>query len=224
MAEEHFIPLSKHLMVAKSDQVKKGQKLTEGPIVPQEILEVCGPRELQEYLVHEVQEVYRLQGVEIHDKHIEIIIRQMLRKVHIKDPGESELLYGEQVDKGLFADVNAKLVAADKKPAEAEPLFLGITKASLGTESFISAASFQDTTRVLTAAAASGRTDLLRGFKENVIMGHVIPGGTGFTANRQLKLKRMVSEAELVEAALGPVGGLEPEPVEAEEAVPQVSE
>jgi DNA-directed RNA polymerase subunit beta' len=212
MAEEHFIPLSKHLMVAKGDTVKKGQKLTEGPIVPQEILEVCGPRELQEYLVREVQEVYRLQGVEIHDKHIEIIIRQMLRKVHIKDPGDTDFLYGEQVDKGLFADVNAKTASADKKPAEAEPLFLGITKASLGTESFISAASFQDTTRVLTAAAASGRTDLLRGFKENVIMGHVIPGGTGFSANRQLKLKRMVSEAELVEAALGPIG--EPEPVE----------
>jgi len=207
MAEEHFIPLSKHLTVARGDHVKKGQKLTEGPIVPQEILEVCGPRDLQEYIVHEVQDVYRLQGVEIHDKHIEIIIRQMLRKVHIKDPGDTEFLYGEQVDKGMFADANAAVAAKGGRPSEAEPLFLGITKASLGTESFISAASFQDTTRVLTAAAANGRTDLLRGFKENVIMGHVIPGGTGFQANRGFKLRRLVSEAELVEAALGPIGG-----------------
>ncbi len=222
MAEEHFIPLSKHLTVARGDQVKKGQKLTEGPIVPQEILEVCGPRELQEYLVREVQEVYRLQGVEIHDKHIEIIIRQMLRKVHINDPGDTDFLYGEQVDKGIFADVNSEVGAAGKRPAEAEPLFLGITKASLGTESFISAASFQDTTRVLTAAAATGRADTLRGFKENVIMGHVIPGGTGFAANRTLKLKRMVSEAELVEAALGPVGE-EQEAEAAAEVVQQAS-
>ncbi len=224
MAEEHFIPLSKHLTVARGDPVKKGQKLTEGPIVPQEILEVCGPRDLQEYLVREVQEVYRLQGVEIHDKHIEIIIRQMLRKVSIKDPGDTDFLYGEQIDKGTFADVNAEMGQAGKRPAEAEPLFLGITKASLGTESFISAASFQDTTRVLTAAAASGRTDMLRGFKENVIMGHVIPGGTGFNLNRGLKLKRLISEAELVAAALGPVGDEEPEPAEAVKVMGQVSE
>jgi DNA-directed RNA polymerase subunit beta' len=224
MAEEHFIPLSKHLTVAKGDVVKKGQKLTEGPIVPQEILEVCGPRDLQEYLVSEVQEVYRLQGVEIHDKHIEIIIRQMLRKVHIMDPGDTDFLYGEQVDKGTFADVNREVAAAGKRPAEAAPLFLGITKASLGVESFISAASFQDTTRVLTAAAANGRCDMLRGFKENVIMGHVIPGGTGFPGNRGLKLKRLVSEAELIEAALGPVGEPTGTNETSEEAVEQASE
>jgi len=222
MAEEHFIPLSKHLTVVRGDRVKKGQKLTEGPIVPQEILEVCGPRELQEYLVREVQEVYRLQGVEIHDKHVEIIIRQMLRKVRIIDPGDTDFLYGEQVDKGIFAEVNRETAAADKRPAEAAPLFLGITKASLGVESFISAASFQDTTRVLTDAAANGRADMLRGFKENVIMGHVIPAGTGFAANRTLKLRRMVSEAEVLEAALGPVGG-EEEAAE-EETVQQASE
>jgi len=224
MAEEHFIPLSKHLTVARGDQVKKGDKLCEGPIVPQEILEVCGPRELQEYLVHEVQEVYRLQGVEIHDKHIEIIIRQMLRKVSIVDPGDTEFLYGEQVNKAVFSDANREAATAGKRPAEAAPLFLGITKASLGVESFISAASFQDTTRVLTDAAASGRVDMLRGFKENVIMGHVIPAGTGFPDNRTRKLKRLVSEAEVIEAALGPVGGTEEAEADLEEEIQEASE
>jgi DNA-directed RNA polymerase subunit beta' len=192
MSEEHLIPIKKYMTVFPGDYVRKGQKLTEGPIIPQEILEVCGPRELQEYLVNEVQEVYRLQGVEINDKHIEIIIRQMLRKVRILDPGDTEFLYGEQVEKFRFADVNKKAAEGGKKTAEAAPLFLGITKASLGTESFISAASFQDTTRVLTDAAATGRADTLRGFKENVIMGHVIPGGTGFSKYKKITMKKNV--------------------------------
>jgi len=186
--EEHLIPLTKHIIVFKGDYVKKGQQLTEGPVVPHEILEVCGPQELQEHLVNEVQEVYRLQGVEINDKHIEIIVRQMLRKVKITDPGDTALLWGDQVDKLDFDGENKKVVEKGGKPAEAVPVLLGITKASLETDSFISAASFQDTTRVLTEAATLGKIDRLRGFKENVIMGHLIPAGTGFPEHRQLKL------------------------------------
>jgi DNA-directed RNA polymerase subunit beta' len=186
--EEHMIPLSKHLIVYKGDVVKKGQQLTEGPVVPHEILEVCGPQDLQEYLVNEVQEVYRLQGVEINDKHIEIIVRQMLRKVKITEPGDTSFLWGEQVDRLAFDEENRAIEAKGGKPAEATPVLLGITKASLETESFISAASFQDTTRVLTEAATLGKIDKLRGFKENVIMGHLIPAGTGFRGYRMIKL------------------------------------
>jgi DNA-directed RNA polymerase subunit beta' len=186
--EEHLIPLSKHLIVYKGDVVKKGQQLTEGPVVPHEVLEVCGPQDLQEYLVNEVQEVYRLQGVEINDKHIEIIVRQMLRKVKITEPGDTSFLWGEQIDRLAFEEENRQVEAKGGKPAEATPVLLGITKASLETESFISAASFQDTTRVLTDAATLGKVDKLRGFKENVIMGHLIPAGTGFNAHRALKL------------------------------------
>jgi len=186
--EEHLIPLNKHLIVYKGDFVRKGQQLTEGPVVPHEILDVCGPQELQEYLVNEVQEVYRLQGVEINDKHIEIIVRQMLRKVKINEPGDTVFLWGEQIDRLMFEEENRRIEAKGGKPAEASPVLLGITKASLETESFISAASFQDTTRVLTDAATLGRVDNLRGFKENVIMGHLIPAGTGFPTYRRIKL------------------------------------
>ena len=186
--EEHLIPMGKHIVVFRGDLVKKGQQLTEGPIVPQEILDVCGPQELQEYLVNEVQQVYRLQGVEINDKHIECIVRQMLRKVKITNPGDTELLWGEQVGRQRFLEINEAAMAEGKRPAEASPALLGITKASLETESFISAASFQDTTRVLTDAATLGRIDQLKGFKENVIMGHVVPGGTGFSMHRNIKL------------------------------------
>ena len=168
--------------------MKKGSQLTEGSVVPHEILEVCGPHELQEHLVNEVQEVYRLQGVEISDKHIEIIVRQMLRKVKVTDPGDTTLLWGDQIDKLTFEAENARVTEKGGKPAEASPVLLGITKASLETDSFISAASFQDTTRVLTEAATLGRIDTLRGFKENVIMGHLIPAGTGFKTHRSIKL------------------------------------
>ena len=189
MAEEHEIPLGKHITVYNGAYVKKGQQLTEGPVIPHEILEVCGPRELQQYLVDEVQQVYRLQGVEINDKHFEIIIRQMLKSVSITEPGDTDFLYGQHVNKTEFAEANRLAMADGKKPAEAAPLFLGITKSSLETDSFISAASFQDTTRVLTDAACTGRTDRLKGFKENVIMGHMIPAGTGFPAYRRMKLE-----------------------------------
>jgi DNA-directed RNA polymerase subunit beta' len=186
--EEHLISLTKHIIVFKGDFVKKGSQLTEGPVVPHEILEVCGPQDLQEHLVNEVQEVYRLQGVEINDKHIEIIVRQMLRKVKITDPGDTKLLWGDQVDRLNFEAENKRVVDQGGKPAEATPVLLGITKASLETDSFISAASFQDTTRVLTEAATLGKVDRLRGFKENVIMGHLIPAGTGFPEHREIKL------------------------------------
>ena len=186
--EEHLVPLNKHIIVFKGDFVKKGQQLTEGPVPPHDILDVCGPQELQEHLVNEVQEVYRLQGVEINDKHIEIIVRQMLRKVKITEPGDTALLWGDQVDKVAFEKENTSVVEKGGKPAEAVPVLLGITKASLETDSFISAASFQDTTRVLTEAATLGRIDYLRGFKENVIMGHLIPAGTGFPGHRDVKV------------------------------------
>ena len=199
--EEHLIPIGKQVVVFKGDRVKKGQQLTEGPVVPQEILEVCGPQELQHYLVNEVQQVYRLQGVEINDKHIEIIVSQMLRKVRITNPGDTDFLWGEQVTRQKFLEVNDKVLEEGKKrPAEAQPALLGITKASLETDSFISAASFQDTTRVLTDAATMGRVDELRGFKENVILGHLIPGGTGFPLHRHVKLvpqAEPISEEEM---------------------------
>ena len=200
--EEHLIPMNKHVIVFPGDFVHKGQQLTEGPIVPQELLEVCGPQDLQEYLVNEVQAVYRLQGVEINDKHIEVIVRQMLRKVKITDPGDTEFLWGEQVEKQTFQEVNQKAVAEGRRPAEASPVLLGITKAALETESFISAASFQDTTRVLTKAATLGMVDSLRGFKENVIMGRLIPAGTGFPRYRDIKPVKLGEEIS-VEDALG---------------------
>jgi DNA-directed RNA polymerase subunit beta' len=186
--EEHLIPMGKHIVVYRGDHVRKGDPLTEGPCVPQEILDVCGPKELQEYLLNEIQEVYRLQGVEINDKHIEVMVRQMLRKVRITEPGDTEFLWGEQVEKHHFLEVNRKAVDEGKRPAEASPVLLGITKAALETESFVSAASFQDTTRVLAEAATLGRQDHLRGFKENVIMGHLIPAGTGFPMYRHIRL------------------------------------
>ncbi len=187
MEEEHLIPLTKHLIIQRGDHVVKGQQLTEGLIVPQEILEVCGVRELQKYMVNQVQEVYRLQGVDINDKHIEIIVRQMLQKVKVIDPGDTTFLYGENVDKKRFHQLNTKTLGEGGKPAQAAPVLLGITKASLGTESFVSAASFQETTRVLTDAASEGKTDYLLDFKANLIMGHMIPGGTGYEYHKKVK-------------------------------------
>jgi DNA-directed RNA polymerase subunit beta' len=197
--EEHLIPPGKMIIVLKGDYVRKGQQLTEGPVVPHEILDVCGPQELQEYLLNEVQEVYRLQGVAINDKHIETIVRQMLRKVRITDPGDTRFLWGEQIERIEFEDENKRIIEAGGKPAEAQPVLLGVTKASLETDSFISAASFQDTTRVLTDAASLGRVDYLRGFKENVIMGHLIPAGSGFPLHRNIKINLL---GEPVEEAL----------------------
>lgn len=187
MEEEHLISHTKHLICQRGDHVVKGQQLTDGVVIPHEILEICGVRELQKYLVNQVQEVYRLQGVDINDKHIEIIVRQMLKKVRVIDPGDTSLLFGEEIDKKEFENENGKVTKEGGKAAQATPVLLGITKASLSTESFISAASFQDTTRVLTEAACAGKTDYLLGFKENVIMGHIIPGGTGFEHHKRVK-------------------------------------
>ncbi len=193
LEEEHLIPLTKHLIVQKGDNVVKGQQITDGVVVPQEILKICGVRELQKYLVNQVQEVYRLQGVDINDRHIEIIVRQMLQKVRVTDPGDSMLLFGENVDKKTFHEQNSKVIEEGGKPAQATPVLLGITKASLGTESFVSAASFQETTRVLADAACAGKTDYLLDFKANLIMGHVIPGGTGFFEYNQ-RVKKIIGQ------------------------------
>jgi len=204
--EEHLIAAGKHIIVQPGDVVHKGQHLTEGAADPHEILEILGPAALYEFLIGQVQEVYRLQGVTINDKHIEIIIRQMLRKIRITDPGDSEYFWGEQVDRANFLTENRRIEEAGGKPAEAEPILLGITKASLETESFISAASFQETTRVLTDASTLGKVDMLKGFKENVIMGHLIPAGTGLPQYRHLKISlpfgtELIDETKAVEAS-----------------------
>lgn len=196
--EEHLIPHGKHIIVQPGDLVYKGQHLTEGSADPHEILEILGPNTVQEYLLSEIQKVYRLQGVSINDKHIELIISQMLRKVRITDPGDSDFFWGEQVDKESFMRDNERIVEAGGKPAEGEPVLLGITKASIETESFISAASFQETTRVLTDSATLGKVDHLKGFKENVIMGHLIPAGTGLPVYRRLRIDTL--GPELVES------------------------
>src|SRR5690348_664207 len=173
------VAAGKHLRVHEGDRVRAGDRLSEGPVNPHDILRIKGARAVQEYLLNEVQEVYRLQGVKINDKHIGVIVRQMLQKVRIMDPGETEFLEGEHVDKQVFREVNDRAKKKKETPAMAEPLLLGITKASLTTQSFISAASFQETTRVLTDAAIRGARDDLLGLKENIIIGHLIPAGTG---------------------------------------------
>jgi len=205
MAKEYVILHGKHLNVYKGDRVIAGQQLIDGPIVLQDILKVLGEKELQEYLLNEVQEVYRLQGVKINDKHIEIIIRQMLKKVAIEDSGDTSFIIGEQVDRTKFKAENEKAIKRKAKPASATPVLLGITKASLTTESFISAASFQETTRILTEAAASGKVDNLLGLKENIIMGHLIPAGTGFKSHRDIEIVRNVLEGEKKKAVKKPV-------------------
>ena len=186
--DRHLVPMGKHIVVYDGDYVTKGQRLTEGAIDVQEYINVVEFAQFCQYLVNEVQSVYRGQGVEINEKHIEIIVRQMLRKVKITDPGDTDLLWNAQVSQTEFLEANRKIQSEGGRPATATPVLLGITKAALETDSFISAASFQDTTRVLTENATMGSVDHLRGFKENVILGHVIPGGTGFPIHRHLKL------------------------------------
>ena len=177
---EYTIPPGKHLNVQAGDRVSAGDRLTDGPVIPQDILEVLGEDALRKYLLDEIQQVYRLQGVRTNDKHIETIIRQMLRKVKVKDdPGDTPLLAHEELDRAKFHEINEQTRANGGRQAEAQPILQGITKAALSTESFVAAASFQQTTRVLTDAALSGKRDLLRGLKENVIIGHLIPAGTG---------------------------------------------
>ncbi len=183
---EYRIPRGKHLIVKDGDWIKAGDGLTEGPINPHDILRVKGENDVQEYLVDEVQKVYRAAGEYINDKHVEVIVRQMLRKVRILDPGDTEFLIGDEVDRVAFKKENQKVIELGKKPADGEAILQGITKASLSTESFISAASFQQTTNVLTSAAISGKRDDLRGLKENVIMGRLIPAGSGALQYRQI--------------------------------------
>jgi DNA-directed RNA polymerase subunit beta' len=181
------VPVGKHMRVHAGDKVRAGDRLSEGPINPHDILAIKGPRAVQEYLLNEIQEVYRLQGVKINDKHIGVIVRQMLQKVRVTDAGETALLEGENVDRTEFREVNQSALGDKQKPARSEPLLLGITKASLTTESFISAASFQETTRVLTDAAVRGARDDLIGLKENIIIGHLIPAGTGIHRYQQVE-------------------------------------
>jgi DNA-directed RNA polymerase subunit beta' len=185
---EYSIPRGVHINVQENERVRAGEPLMDGPRDPHDILKVLGARELQKYLVNEIQEVYRLQGVAINDKHIEVIVRQMLRWVKVEEVGDTEFLVDEQVDKFRFDEENERVIQAGGRPATGRPLLLGITKASLSTDSFISAASFQETTRVLTEASISGKVDYLRGLKENVTMGRLIPAGTGFEFYRHVHI------------------------------------
>ena len=186
--KEYMMPRGKHVSVHEGDFVRAGEQLMDGPSNPHDILRVLGDKALAHYLVDEIQEVYKLQGVRINDKHIEVIVRQMLKRVRIKEVGDTHFLVDDQVEKYVFEEENARVLREGGKPAVAEPLFLGITKASLITDSFISAASFQETTKVLTQAAVAGKVDYLRGLKENVIMGRLIPAGTGLSRYTDHKL------------------------------------
>jgi DNA-directed RNA polymerase subunit beta' len=195
---EYLIPKGKHISVQEGDYVKRGDSLMDGNPVPHDILTVMGVEALAQYLINEIQDVYRLQGVKINDKHIEIIARQMLQKVEIVDPGDTTFLTGELADRSEFEEINGKAEADGDRPATATPVLQGITKASLQTQSFISAASFQETTRVLTEAAVSGKVDKLIGLKENVIVGRLIPAGTGAVMNR---LREVAAEKDAQMAA-----------------------
>ncbi|MEJ7605443.1 MAG: DNA-directed RNA polymerase subunit beta', partial [Bryobacteraceae bacterium] len=196
---EYAIPRGVHINVQESERVRAGDPLMDGPRNPHDILHVLGENELQKYLVNEIQEVYRLQGVNINDKHLEVIVRQMMRWVKIEDIGDSEFLPEEVVDRFKFREENNRVLEAGLKPASGKPMLLGITKASLSTDSFISAASFQETTRVLTEAAINGKVDYLRGLKENVIMGRLIPAGTGMDYYRHIKIAGEDVEEEVVQ-------------------------
>jgi DNA-directed RNA polymerase subunit beta' len=212
--KEYLVPKGKHIHLQDGDVIEKGDFIVEGNPAPHDILAIKGVEELAGYLVNEIQDVYRLQGVGINDKHIEVIVRQMLQKVEITDSAETDLIQGEQIDKLEFDEVNARAVAEGKKPASAHPVLLGITKASLQTRSFISAASFQETTRVLTEAAVSGKADTLDGLKENVIVGRLIPAGTGAMMNKireiAVKRDRLILAERAKEAALKAEAAAEP--------------
>jgi DNA-directed RNA polymerase subunit beta' len=196
VVHEHLVPHGRHLRVQSGDHTKAGTPLIEGPLIPHDILRINGEEALQQYLLREVQNVYRSQGVTIDDKHIEIIVAQMMRKVNVIDPGDSDLLPGSTISKFQFREHNKKLLKEKKKPINAEPVLLGITKASLQSDSMISAASFQETTKVLTEAAIAGKRDDLLGLKENVILGHMVPTGTGFKDYHMTKVVKDVPEEE----------------------------
>jgi DNA-directed RNA polymerase subunit beta' len=193
--KEYSVPRGIHVNVQEGERLRAGDPLMDGPLNPHDILAVLGEKELQAYLVNEIQEVYRLQGVAISDKHIEVIVRQMLRWVRIDEVGDTNILLEQQVDRFRFREENEKVLANGGRPAIGRPLLLGITKASLSTDSFISAASFQETTRVLTEASINGAVDNLRGLKENVIVGRLIPAGTGLEYYRNVQLSPELEEA-----------------------------
>ncbi|MCB1598139.1 MAG: DNA-directed RNA polymerase subunit beta', partial [Gammaproteobacteria bacterium] len=221
---EELIPKWRHLGVFEGEQVTRGEMIADGEPNPHDILRLQGVTRLADYLVREIQDVYRLQGVKINDKHIETIIRQMLKKVEVSDPGETGLLPGENLERSRLLDLNELATSKDKQIAQAEPLLLGITKASLATESFISAASFQETTRVLTEAAVKGLRDDLRGLKENVIVGRLIPAGTGYrhhteqqqSREQELRMELQGLEQSAVSAGLGDDDGAADGPSEGE--------
>ncbi|MGD8394301.1 MAG: DNA-directed RNA polymerase subunit beta' [Candidatus Eiseniibacteriota bacterium] len=215
---EYLVPHGKHLRVQEGDQVRAGERLTEGPVNPHDILKIKGIKEVQEYLLDEIQEVYRLQGVDIDDKHVEVIVRQMLQKVRIEDPGDTRFLEGDEVDKIELQEEQERVVMEGGQPATFQPLLLGITKASLRTQSFISAASFQETTRVLTEASIQGKLDPLRGLKENVTIGYLIPAGTGLNKYRRMRVfepQELYEEADVLEADQTPEPPRMPESPEA---------
>lgn len=193
---EYLVPKGRHLTVQEHDRIRAGEPLMDGPVNPHDILRVEGDKALASYLVDEIQEVYRLQGVRINDKHIETICRQMLRRIRVTDVGDTNFLIEEMVEKSNFEDQNEKVMSEGGRPAIGEPMLLGITKASLSTESFISASSFQETTKVLTEASISGKVDRLIGLKENVIMGRLVPAGTGLGGYSKLAA---VVDPELLE-------------------------
>jgi DNA-directed RNA polymerase subunit beta' len=211
---EYSIPRGVHINVQEGERVRAGDPLMDGPRNPHDIMAVLGEKELQKYLVNEIQEVYRLQGVNINDKHLEVIARQMMRWVKVEDIGDTEFLPEEVVDKFKFRQENNRVLEAGGRPAVGKTVLLGITKASLSTDSFISAASFQETTRVLTEAAINGKVDYLRGLKENVIMGRLIPAGTGMDYYRGVKIAGEDVEEEMTaeqEAALDAIPGYDEE-------------
>jgi len=212
---EDLIPKWRHITVFEGEYVEKGEVIVDGAPSPHDILRLLGVNALATYLVNEVQDVYRLQGVKINDKHIEVIVRQMLRKIEITEAGESKFLKGEQLDWPRLEEENERLMAENKRPAQYERLLLGITKASLATDSFISAASFQETTRVLTEAAVNGKADDLRGLKENVIVGRLIPAGTGLAYHSERRRRRQEQAA----AAAAPAAPAKPTSAEVEEAL-----
>jgi DNA-directed RNA polymerase subunit beta' len=197
---EHLVPQGKHILVRKGDKVRAGDRLVDGALIPHDILRISGIEKLQNYLLNEVQAVYRSQSVRIDDRHIEILIRQMMRKVQINDPGDTAFLPTDIVGKNDFLDTNKAMIGQGKRAATASPMLLGIARASLQQESWIAAASFQETTKVLTEAAIAGRRDELRGLKENVILGHIIPAGTGYNRYVLGVVKREEAPA-LAEAA-----------------------
>jgi DNA-directed RNA polymerase subunit beta' len=208
---EYLIAKDKHLLVHDGQVVNKGEMIVDGPVDPHDLLRLLGIEELARYIIDEVQDVYRLQGVKINDKHIEVIVRQMLRRIEVEEPGDTPFIMGEQVERAELFEENEKAVKAGKKPGTYRNILLGITKASLSTDSFISAASFQETTRVLTEAAIMGKRDELRGLKENVIVGRLIPAGTGLAYH-------MIRKAQAAEPVLAEITAAAPETPAAEPA------